>query len=67
MRNFKVGANNTDIRHIRRMAGEGANAQEIATALRLPLACVQSFMPEQPKPKRKAAPKAKVEPDAGGE
>ena len=58
MSNHKAGANTTDQNHIRRMAAEGANAKEIADVLRLPVECVESFMPEQPKPKRKPVSKA---------
>ena len=58
---MKKGANFKDQNDIARWAEAGKSAEEISEIMSIELSCVESFMPD--KPKRKRRTKAEIEAD----
>lgn len=62
---MKSGANFKDRGKIKAMADEGQGAKQIAEALKLPLACVESFMPDAEDPGTASKAAATLAEEAG--
>jgi hypothetical protein len=61
---MKLGANYSDVNRIRALAAQGYSADEISQATRIAVPCVESYIPQDDKPKRKRRSKEEISADS---